>query len=191
MASDFCILKVLICIIPICTYKCCGSSINEGERYTLHATFQHNLKEDLEIVWLVNEETVSQCSVTGGCVDDFEDKTNTSLTYDTKTGIATCDIYINRMTIEYLGHWKLKYLGNAGLEYPDYIFAGIIYDNTSRTNYSMNSSLNNSITNYHVFESDCEKRDVIIPDVENEISIPLLAFVVAAILSSCSCCSIH
>jgi hypothetical protein len=44
----------------------------------------------------------------------------------------------------------------------------------------MNNSMNGALTNYHVFESDCEKRDVIIPNVEKERSILIVALVVTA-----------
>ncbi|KAK6964240.1 hypothetical protein BgiMline_031452, partial [Biomphalaria glabrata] len=109
------------------------SALLNGESLTICATFKHMLTEDLEVVWLRNDDTVSQCSVRGGCLDDFEEKTNTSLRYDKETGLASCNVTIKHATRDDLGTWTLRYLGTAGLVYTNNLFACGLYDDENKS----------------------------------------------------------
>ncbi|KAK6964238.1 hypothetical protein BgiMline_031450, partial [Biomphalaria glabrata] len=104
----------------------------EVKKFTIHSLFKHVLTEDLEVVWLVNGNTVSQCSLKGGCLDDFRDKTNTSLSYNQETGFVSCNVTINNVTRDHFGDWSLKYLGVAGLVYKKNVFECRLYDDQSK-----------------------------------------------------------
>ncbi|KAK0066745.1 hypothetical protein Bpfe_003480 [Biomphalaria pfeifferi] len=100
----------------------CNRSIFEGKSYTLTATFKPKLKEDIEVAWFVNEETVSQCSLKQLCLEDFEDLTQTTLSFNEDTGFVSCGVTIIYVTKNHFGTWKLKYIGIAGLMYPESLF---------------------------------------------------------------------
>ncbi|XP_055867187.1 uncharacterized protein LOC129922938 [Biomphalaria glabrata] len=116
------------------TENCDGSAtIFEGKSYTLQAKFINKFteKEYVRVLWLVNEETVSQCSITEDCLDNFEELTKTTLSFNEDTGFVTCDVTIIHVTKNHFGTWKLKYLGIAGLMYPESLFTcTLLEDNT-------------------------------------------------------------
>ncbi|KAK0066740.1 hypothetical protein Bpfe_003475, partial [Biomphalaria pfeifferi] len=129
-------IKVPVCrvMILVLTFSRNGfSALLNGESLTICATFKHMLTEDLEVVWLRNDDTVSQCSIRGGCLDDFQDKTNTSLRYDKETGLASCNVTIKNATRDDLGTWTLKYLGTAGVVYTNDLFACGLYDDENKS----------------------------------------------------------
>ncbi|KAK0066747.1 hypothetical protein Bpfe_003482 [Biomphalaria pfeifferi] len=114
-------LPVLVCICIIIE-KCTCSVAKEGQSYTLNAQFKHTIPRDLEVVWMFNSYTVSQCSVRKGCLENEKEKTKTSLKFVQETGSASCNITINNVTTEHLGTWALYYLGSASIVYTECLF---------------------------------------------------------------------
>ncbi|KAI8779956.1 hypothetical protein BgiBS90_019150, partial [Biomphalaria glabrata] len=150
--SKYMLIKINIVIVFIIMYtgSCYAEEIIEGERCTFRAKFKHVLKEDLEVVWLDNDETVSQCSLKGGCMEDFEDETRSTLDFNPETGLASCNVTILKLTRKYVGTWSLSYLGTAGLVHPESLFTCTLSASPTSDGYiSFCYSTSNSISDFN------------------------------------------
>ncbi|KAK0066742.1 hypothetical protein Bpfe_003477 [Biomphalaria pfeifferi] len=103
------------------TFAC--SRIETGKPFTFSATIVHTLKEDLEVVWFFGDETMSQCSMKMRCLEDFEEKTITTLKETHEQNKYECELRIINVTRGDAGLWVLKYMGAAGLRHNNPLYS--------------------------------------------------------------------
>ncbi|KAK6964243.1 hypothetical protein BgiMline_031455, partial [Biomphalaria glabrata] len=104
-------------------YAFACSRTETGKPFTFSTTITHTLKEDLEVVWFFGDETMSQCSMKMGCLEDFEEKTITTLKNKQEQNTYECELRIINVTHGDAGLWVLKYMGAAGLRHHNPLYS--------------------------------------------------------------------
>ncbi|KAK0066743.1 hypothetical protein Bpfe_003478 [Biomphalaria pfeifferi] len=188
LQSMLIVIIVIFCILMY-TGNCYADKIREGESYTIFTKFKHVLKEDLEVVWFDNDETVSQCSLRGGCMEDFEDETRSALEFNPETGLASCNMTILKLTRKCIGTWRLRYLGTAGLVHPESLFICTI---TALSSNVLFSSCDSNLQEDAIHNSDSHNMQETVlnrnPNLILFVTVPLVLVAVMALVT-CFCVS--